>query len=136
MLTTEQVVPSAFSELQINQEVSQADKVLDVVKAVENLAMGTGDMTGSPKSPGVNNAELKKTTIVMSKHTLASPSLNVSIPFLISFNYRCHYLCLKCLYAYGLDFNLTFNGVKKANIRIFEVEKDMNVFVIILIMIF
>ncbi|EEZ97547.2 hypothetical protein TcasGA2_TC011397 [Tribolium castaneum] len=44
-----------------------ADKVLDVVRAVETLA----ENSVPPKSPGGPNSELKTTTIVMSKHTLA-----------------------------------------------------------------
>ncbi|XP_017775340.1 PREDICTED: protein lap4-like isoform X3 [Nicrophorus vespilloides] len=47
-----------------------ADKVLDVVRAVETLAQGP-DAAVPPKSPGGPNSELKTTTIVMSKHTLA-----------------------------------------------------------------
>ncbi|XP_072380003.1 uncharacterized protein scrib isoform X2 [Diabrotica undecimpunctata] len=47
---------------------SPADKVLDVVRAVETLAHGPMENSVPPKSP---NSELKTTTIVMSKHTLA-----------------------------------------------------------------
>ncbi|XP_057652666.1 protein lap4-like isoform X19 [Diorhabda carinulata] len=47
---------------------SPADKVLDVVRAVETLAHGPIENSIPPKSP---NSELKTTTIVMSKHTLA-----------------------------------------------------------------
>lgn len=56
---------------------SPADKVLDVVKAVENLALV--DPAVAPKSPGGPNSELKTTTIVMSKHTLAPQNVTVSI---------------------------------------------------------
>lgn len=56
---------------------SPAEKVLDVVKAVENLAL-TSDSATAPKSPGGPNSELKTTTIVMSKHTLAPQSITVS----------------------------------------------------------
>ncbi|XP_065157658.1 protein lap4-like isoform X4 [Atheta coriaria] len=47
-----------------------ADKVLDVVRAVETLAHN--EIPVAPKSPGGPNSELKTTTIVMSKHTLAA----------------------------------------------------------------
>nr|CAH7715251.1 unnamed protein product [Callosobruchus chinensis] len=47
---------------------SPADKVLDVVRAVETLAHGPMENSVPPKSP---TSELKTTTIVMSKHTLA-----------------------------------------------------------------
>lgn len=51
-----------------------AEKVLDVVRAVENLTHSGGPTENSvpPKSPGGPNSELKTTTIVMSKHTLAA----------------------------------------------------------------
>ncbi|XP_064213806.1 protein lap4 isoform X4 [Tribolium castaneum] len=52
-----------------------ADKVLDVVRAVETLA----ENSVPPKSPGGPNSELKTTTIVMSKHTLA-PTTTAKIP--------------------------------------------------------
>jgi protein scribble len=48
-----------------------ADKVLDVVRAVETLANCPAENSVPPKSPGGPNSELKTTTIVMSKHTLA-----------------------------------------------------------------
>ncbi|KAL1505725.1 hypothetical protein ABEB36_005223 [Hypothenemus hampei] len=48
-----------------------AEKVLDVVHAVETLAKGPQENIAPPKSPGGTNSELKTTTIVMSKHTLA-----------------------------------------------------------------
>ncbi|XP_066150639.1 protein lap4 isoform X2 [Euwallacea fornicatus] len=48
-----------------------AEKVLDVVHAVETLAKGPQENLAAPKSPGGPNSELKTTTIVMSKHTLA-----------------------------------------------------------------
>lgn len=54
-----------------------AEKVLDVVRAVETLAHGTVDNLVTPKSPGGPNSELKTTTVVMSKHTLA-PQATVS----------------------------------------------------------
>ncbi|KAF5299202.1 hypothetical protein FQA39_LY02375 [Lamprigera yunnana] len=47
------------------------EKVMDVVRAVETLAHAPTDTTVAPKSPGGPNAELKTTTVVMSKHTLA-----------------------------------------------------------------
>ncbi|XP_048522815.1 protein lap4 isoform X4 [Dendroctonus ponderosae] len=49
-----------------------AEKVLDVVHAVETLAKGPQESVAPPKSPGGPNSELKTTTIVMSKHTLAA----------------------------------------------------------------
>ncbi|XP_049821121.1 protein lap4 isoform X4 [Aethina tumida] len=49
-----------------------AEKVLDVVRAVETLAQGPIENSVPPKSPGGPNSELKTTTIVMSKHTLAA----------------------------------------------------------------
>lgn len=50
-------------------------QVLDVVRAVETLAQGPMENTMPPKSP---NPELKTTTIVMSKHTLAPQPTTVS----------------------------------------------------------
>ncbi|XP_076251179.1 scribble planar cell polarity protein isoform X16 [Rhynchophorus ferrugineus] len=47
------------------------EKVMDVVHAVETLAKGGQENAAPPKSPGGPNSELKTTTIVMSKHTLA-----------------------------------------------------------------
>ena len=54
-----------------------AEKVLDVVRAVETLAHSS-DTNVPPKSPGGANSELKTTTIVMSKHTLAPQASTVS----------------------------------------------------------
>ncbi|XP_044262612.1 protein lap4-like isoform X3 [Tribolium madens] len=51
--------------------ITPADKVLDVVRAVETLAHSPAENSVAPKSPGGPNSELKTTTIVMSKHTLA-----------------------------------------------------------------
>ncbi|XP_030757853.1 protein lap4 isoform X4 [Sitophilus oryzae] len=48
-----------------------AEKVMDVVHAVETLARGNQENAAPPKSPGGPNSELKTTTVVMSKHTLA-----------------------------------------------------------------
>lgn len=56
-----------------------AEKVLDVVHAVETLAKGPQENLTAPKSPGGPNAELKTTTIVMSKHTLATQPTTVSM---------------------------------------------------------
>ncbi|KAJ8977705.1 hypothetical protein NQ317_005438, partial [Molorchus minor] len=53
----------------VEKPPSPADKVLDVVRAVETLAHGPNENSIPPKSP---NSELKTTTIVMSKHTLAT----------------------------------------------------------------
>lgn len=50
-------------------------KVLDVVRAVETLAQGPIENSVPPKSP---TSELKTTTIVMSKHTLATQPSTVS----------------------------------------------------------
>jgi protein scribble len=55
-----------------------ADKVLDVVRAVETLANCPAENSVPPKSPGGPNSELKTTTIVMSKHTLAPQATTVS----------------------------------------------------------
>lgn len=55
-----------------------AEKVLDVVRAVETLAQGPIENSVPPKSPGGPNSELKTTTIVMSKHTLAAQPTTVS----------------------------------------------------------
>ncbi|XP_056635602.1 protein scribble homolog isoform X11 [Diorhabda sublineata] len=55
---------------------SPADKVLDVVRAVETLAHGPIENSIPPKSP---NSELKTTTIVMSKHTLAPQPTTVDL---------------------------------------------------------
>ncbi|RZC39736.1 PDZ domain containing protein, partial [Asbolus verrucosus] len=55
-----------------------ADKVLDVVRAVETLANCPAENSVPPKSPGGPNSELKTTTIVMSKHTLAPQTTTVS----------------------------------------------------------
>ena len=60
-----------------------ADKVLDVVRAVETLANSPAENSVAPKSPGGTNSELKTTTIVMSKHTLAPQATTVSV---------CHFL--------------------------------------------
>lgn len=53
-------------------------QVLDVVHAVETLAKGPQENVAPPKSPGGPNSELKTTTIVMSKHTLAAQPTTVS----------------------------------------------------------
>lgn len=54
--------------------------MLDVVRAAESLVSKSNspvDMVVPPKSPG-GTKDLKTTTIVMSKHTLAPQNLNVS----------------------------------------------------------
>lgn len=51
-------------------------QVLDVVRAVETLAQGPIENCVPPKSP---TSELKTTTIVMSKHTLAAQPSTVSV---------------------------------------------------------
>lgn len=56
-------------------------QVLDVVRAAESLVSKSNspvDIVVPPKSPG-GTKDLKTTTIVMSKHTLASQNPNVSI---------------------------------------------------------
>lgn len=58
-------------------------QVLDVVRAVETLAQGPIENSVPPKSP---NSELKTTTIVMSKHTLAAQPTTVSVYFSLVFS--------------------------------------------------
>ncbi|KAK5649495.1 hypothetical protein RI129_000524 [Pyrocoelia pectoralis] len=53
------------------QVTTPVEKVMDVVRAVETLVHAPIDPAIVPKSPGGSNAELKTTTVVMSKHTLA-----------------------------------------------------------------
>ncbi|XP_060523791.1 protein lap4 isoform X3 [Cylas formicarius] len=60
------------------KQTTSAEKVLDVVHAVETLAKGPQENHAPPKSPGGSNSELKTTTIVMSKHTLAAQPLTAS----------------------------------------------------------
>lgn len=69
------------SLVEARPEASPADKVLDVVRAVETLALSTPDPVAPPKSPGIPNSELKTTTVVMSKHTLATQPSSVSKKF-------------------------------------------------------
>lgn len=63
----------------VEAKLTPADKVLDVVRAVETLANSPTENSVPPKSPGGPNSELKTTTIVMSKHTLAPQAMTVSI---------------------------------------------------------
>ncbi|XP_045477481.1 protein lap4 isoform X4 [Harmonia axyridis] len=87
-----------------HKAASPADKVLDVVRAVETLAhQGPVENSIPPKSP-VNSAELKTTTIVMSKHTLAPQTTTESRP--------------SCLEAQRLE---------EENIQILEKNEDKNV---------
>ncbi|KAI5753825.1 hypothetical protein M8J77_003595 [Diaphorina citri] len=62
-------------ELDEVREKSTPEMVLDVVKAAEQLALGTKDNVSiPPKSPGGQKStgeSIKTTTVVMSKHTLA-----------------------------------------------------------------
>ncbi|CAG2064622.1 unnamed protein product, partial [Timema podura] len=62
-------------EIVAAKEKSTPDRVLEVVRAVETLVnkpSSPTDMQGPPKSPGGSKSQdLKTTTIVMSKHTLA-----------------------------------------------------------------
>ncbi|CAK9795349.1 Protein scribble homolog [Anthophora quadrimaculata] len=60
------------------REKSTPEKVLDVVRAAESLVSKSSspvDMVAPPKSPG-GTKDLKTTTIVMSKHTLAPQNTN------------------------------------------------------------
>ncbi|XP_043784958.1 protein lap4 isoform X5 [Apis laboriosa] len=62
------------------REKSTPEKVLDVVRAAESLVSKSNspvDMVVPPKSPG-GTKDLKTTTIVMSKHTLAPQNTNLS----------------------------------------------------------
>lgn len=56
-----------------------AEKVLDVVRAVETLTHGPLENAVPPKSPGGPNSELKTTTVVMSKHTLAPQTVSTTM---------------------------------------------------------
>uniref|UniRef100_V9IC56 Protein scribble n=1 Tax=Apis cerana TaxID=7461 RepID=V9IC56_APICE len=61
-----------------HREKSTPEKVLDVVRAAESLVSKSNspvDMVVPPKSPG-GTKDLKTTTIVMSKHTLAPQNTN------------------------------------------------------------
>ncbi|KAF3428251.1 hypothetical protein E2986_07943 [Frieseomelitta varia] len=61
-----------------HREKSTPEKVLDVVRAAESLVSKSSspvDMVVPPKSPG-GTKDLKTTTIVMSKHTLAPQNTN------------------------------------------------------------
>ncbi|XP_006612196.1 protein lap4 isoform X11 [Apis dorsata] len=63
-----------------HREKSTPEKVLDVVRAAESLVTKSNspvDMVVPPKSPG-GTKDLKTTTIVMSKHTLAPQNTNLS----------------------------------------------------------
>ncbi|XP_016921386.2 protein lap4 isoform X16 [Apis cerana] len=63
-----------------HREKSTPEKVLDVVRAAESLVSKSNspvDMVVPPKSPG-GTKDLKTTTIVMSKHTLAPQNTNLS----------------------------------------------------------
>uniref|UniRef100_A0A0A9XK01 Protein lap4 n=2 Tax=Lygus hesperus TaxID=30085 RepID=A0A0A9XK01_LYGHE len=68
---------------EFNKDKSTPEKVMDVVRAAEMLALSGGavttaanDVVAKPKSPGgpKSGDSLKTTTIVMSKHTLAPQS--------------------------------------------------------------
>lgn len=67
-----------LSLVEARQATTPVEKVMDVVRAVETLAHGPVDTAAAPKSPGGPNAELKTTTVVMSKHTLAPQATTVS----------------------------------------------------------
>ncbi|KAK4881366.1 hypothetical protein RN001_004685 [Aquatica leii] len=60
-----------LSLVEVRQVTTPVEKVMDVVRAVETLAHVPTDPAVVPKSPGGPNSELKTTTVVMSKHTLA-----------------------------------------------------------------
>nr|CAD7569587.1 unnamed protein product [Timema californicum] len=70
-------------EIVAAKEKSTPDRVLEVVRAVETLVnkpSSPTDMQGPPKSPGGSKSQdLKTTTIVMSKHTLA-PQAGSPVP--------------------------------------------------------
>ncbi len=67
-------------------------QVLDAVRAAEMLVSNM-----VPKSPGPNRVDMKTTTIVMSKHTLAPQTSTVSDIYICS---SCpHTLALSCLVA-------------------------------------
>lgn len=67
-------------------------QVLDAVRAAEMLVSNM-----VPKSPGPNRVDMKTTTIVMSKHTLAPQTSTVSGIYICS---SCpHTLTLSCLVA-------------------------------------
>ena len=67
-------------------------QVLDAVRAAEMLVSNM-----VPKSPGPNRVDMKTTTIVMSKHTLAPQTSTVSGIHICS---SCpHNLALSCLVA-------------------------------------
>lgn len=63
------------------KHTTPVEKVMDVVRAVENLTHVPSDAAVPPKSPGGPNTELKTTTVVMSKHTLATNPTTVSKVF-------------------------------------------------------
>ncbi|XP_031338522.1 protein scribble homolog isoform X5 [Photinus pyralis] len=60
-----------LSLVEAQQVTTPVEKVMDVVRAVETLVHVPIDPAIVPKSPGGPNSELKTTTVVMSKHTLA-----------------------------------------------------------------
>lgn len=66
-----------LSLIEPRHAITPAEKVLDVVRAVETLAHNPAEIV-APKSPGGPNSELKTTTVVMSKHTLAPQTTTVS----------------------------------------------------------
>lgn len=68
-----------LSLIESRHPITPAEKVLDVVRAVETLAHMPPENPTAPKSPGGPNSELKTTTVVMSKHTLAPQATTVSI---------------------------------------------------------
>jgi hypothetical protein len=72
--------------------------VLDVVRAAELLVNKPSSPTEMlvPKSPGGPKTDLKTTTIVMSKHTLAPQTGTVSTQHLM---YYCSTLLFMCKFA-------------------------------------
>lgn len=72
-----------------------ADKVLDVVRAVETLAHN--EIPVAPKSPGGPNSELKTTTIVMSKHTLAAQNAATTVSRHLFFFGIAIVFCFVCI---------------------------------------
>lgn len=66
-----------LSLVEAKYPATPAEKVLDVVRAVETLTHGPLENTVPPKSPGGPNSEVKTTTVVMSKHTLAPQTVSI-----------------------------------------------------------
>lgn len=79
-----------LSLVESKYSATPAEKVLDVVRAVETLTHHhhPSENTVAPKSPGGPNSEVKTTTVVMSKHTLAPQTVSffsVAFAFVLFF---------------------------------------------------